>query len=131
MSNQIKIIKQDCKLCGEGKLTTKHMMNEVEYKDHYRRIPLYYSVCDVCQVEQISGSESRRNKKEMTIFKNGIDDMVKVYNVAESIHYSIEFNQDKKKYELHSLVETKFGPIAKNFVCEGELEYCKSIKESL
>lgn len=44
--------------------------------------------------------------------------------------YKIEANADGS-YTLYSIVETSFGGIAKNFICQGGYEYCGSILDLL
>ena len=66
-------LSESCPVCGEGHLEEKTCKNEVRYKEEVGNIPLHFSICDVCGIEQGNAVQIRKNKREMVEFKRGID----------------------------------------------------------
>ncbi|WP_159282173.1 type II toxin-antitoxin system MqsA family antitoxin [Rahnella variigena] len=62
-----------CPVCGEGALTPKTTHSYVEYKGKSKFLPLHFSVCDYCEIEQTDQRESLENKREMNEFKKSVD----------------------------------------------------------
>ncbi|MDQ7051030.1 MAG: type II toxin-antitoxin system MqsA family antitoxin [Enterobacterales bacterium] len=65
-----------CPVCGEGRLSEQAGQNSVQYKGVEENIPLYFSVCDYCEMEQGDAIQTRQNKREMIAFKKRIDGLL-------------------------------------------------------
>lgn len=65
-----------CPICGEGHLHPEYTTQSIEYKGQTGSVPVCYSVCDVCEVEQAGASELRANKRAVLAFKKQIDGLL-------------------------------------------------------
>ncbi|MEI6858507.1 MAG: type II toxin-antitoxin system MqsA family antitoxin [Shewanella sp.] len=65
-----------CPICEEGNLEAKIGINEVEYKNHTKNLPMHFSECECCGSEQASPVELRTNKRLMTEFKKQVDGLL-------------------------------------------------------
>jgi HTH-type transcriptional regulator/antitoxin MqsA len=72
MNSQLK----PCPICGEGSLHLEQLEDETTYKGTTKDIPLYISVCDVCEVEQAGAEEMKLNKRAMIAFKKQVDGLL-------------------------------------------------------
>jgi len=73
-----------CPVCGEGELTSKTTRSYVEYKGKSKYLPLHFSVCDYCEIEQTDQRESLENKREMNEFKKSVDGVLTGDEVAKA-----------------------------------------------
>tara|TARA_R100001129_G_scaffold185841_1_gene175377 strand:- start:262 stop:477 length:216 start_codon:yes stop_codon:yes gene_type:complete len=62
-----------CPICEWGVLESKVESNEVTYKNVTKNIPLYYSICDFCEMEQADSKQTNLNKLEMIRFREEVD----------------------------------------------------------
>ena len=65
-----------CPICGDGYLSERVGENRVVYKGETRKIPLYFSVCGSCGMEQGNADQTLRNKTEMLQFKKEVDSLL-------------------------------------------------------
>jgi putative zinc finger/helix-turn-helix YgiT family protein len=65
-----------CPACGEGRLTSRVLREEIEYKGVHGEVPVHYSVCDYCGSELAGSAESRANKRAMTVFKKQVEGLL-------------------------------------------------------
>lgn len=66
----------NCMICGEGHLTTRTGVQDVEYRGHHGDIPYHYLACDTCGSETAGDVELRENKRAMTDFKRSVDGLL-------------------------------------------------------
>lgn len=74
--------KSQCPICGMGVLTPKTTNSYVEYKGKSKYLPLHFSICSVCETEQVDQQQSLENKREMNAFKKTVDGVLTGGEVA-------------------------------------------------
>lgn len=62
-----------CPLCEEGFLRPRVEQRAVTYRGESNRLPMRYSVCDICASEVADPDQSRANKQVMYAFRSGVD----------------------------------------------------------
>ena len=65
-----------CPVCGVGHLTRHAVTEEITYKGITNGYEHVYSVCDVCQVDQVDAEEMRMNKRSVIRLKKTIDGLL-------------------------------------------------------
>ncbi|HIE4322267.1 TPA: type II toxin-antitoxin system MqsA family antitoxin [Serratia marcescens] len=65
-----------CPVCGAGHLTRQSVVEEITYKGVTKFYDHAYSVCDVCQVDQVGAEEMRMNKRSVIRLKKTIDGLL-------------------------------------------------------
>ncbi len=63
----------DCLICGEGELKSDIDLNVVEYNGKFCILPLHFSRCDTCEMEQGDYTQTKQNAKYMLDFKDRVD----------------------------------------------------------
>lgn len=74
---------QVCPICGTGCLIEKNAKNAVTYKDQTAEIDSFFSVCDICGVEQADAEQLRKNKRKMIAFRKNVDGLLSGAEVAK------------------------------------------------
>jgi HTH-type transcriptional regulator / antitoxin MqsA len=72
----INIVKDSCRICGDGQLELRSEKNSVEYNGISTELDLLYSVCDHCGSEQSSSQQLRNNKRAMVEFRKKSDELL-------------------------------------------------------
>jgi len=72
-----------CPICEEGNLVEKVDQELVTYKSVSENIPLYFSECSICEMEQGDAIQTRNNKREMLEFRRKIDGLLSGEEIRE------------------------------------------------
>lgn len=65
-----------CPVCGAGHLTSQSIAEEITYKGVTKVYEHVFSVCNVCQVDQVGAEEMRMNKRSVIRLKKAIDGLL-------------------------------------------------------
>lgn len=89
MSNKV-----TCPICGEGHLTRHFVTEKIAYKGRSQNYDHVYSVCDLCQVEQVGAEDMKLNKRAVIRAKKQMDGLLSGREIV-AIREKLGINQDK------------------------------------
>ncbi|THB63508.1 MAG: type II toxin-antitoxin system MqsA family antitoxin [Gammaproteobacteria bacterium] len=78
---------ETCPICGEGKLHETNKIRIASYKDQTDEVPLYFSVCDVCESETANSKQTRQNKRAFNAFKKRVEGLLSGEEIKELREY--------------------------------------------
>lgn len=83
-----------CPVCGMGHLTRHTKVEKITFKDASKDYQHFYSVCDVCHVEQTNAEEMKLNKRSVVKAKKLIEGLLTGEEVLE-IRKKLGIKQDE------------------------------------
>ncbi len=63
-----------CPLCEKGHLREEQEKIQLNYKSKLISVQIKHSICDCCEVEQLTTEQARQNKRASIAAKNSVGD---------------------------------------------------------